>query len=307
MTDNVTNQKIPPFATGAIATYRDRILSGDLAKRISTGIPELDNLIGGGLISALYVLMSTPGAGKTTLMHQMMDNVIKAGHIAIIVDLDIGPELSFCKALSRHSNYVMGNDYALSTKEVMELSRANGGEITLLTLFDEYSSTADKLVVVEAEHLTSPDSLMAITKHFCKEGEPTPVLFVDYLQFYARFFSEENDKRAVDAAIKSIQRVVKELQVPVVLISSVNRDSYNKKHLTLGSAKESGSIEYDGDYVIAMLTKDEKETCSDLRKVNLELLKGRICPNATIELTMDGAHNIFYGEVQNVQSNRKWL
>src|SRR6185437_8259571 len=56
------------------------------AKRISTGIPELDRVLGGGIVPASLVLVGgEPGVGKSTLLLSALGAVSRAGRRALLV------------------------------------------------------------------------------------------------------------------------------------------------------------------------------------------------------------------------------
>jgi DNA repair protein RadA/Sms len=63
-------------------------LDGPVAEpqRFSTGIPECDRVLGGGLVPGAVVLLAgEPGIGKSTLVLQLMQGVIERGHPALLV------------------------------------------------------------------------------------------------------------------------------------------------------------------------------------------------------------------------------
>ena len=56
------------------------------AARIGTGVPELDRVLGGGLVPASLVLVGgEPGVGKSTLLLSALGNVTRAGRRALLV------------------------------------------------------------------------------------------------------------------------------------------------------------------------------------------------------------------------------
>jgi DNA repair protein RadA/Sms len=76
-------QTLPGADIAAVAT-----LGGPIAEpqRFSTGIPEFDRVLGGGLVPGSVVLLAgEPGIGKSTLMLQLMYGVIKRGRRALLV------------------------------------------------------------------------------------------------------------------------------------------------------------------------------------------------------------------------------
>jgi replicative DNA helicase len=83
-----------------------------------------------------------------------------------------------------------------------------------------------------------------------KSGK-TPVVMIDYLQLLAPEERYVNDKHAVDVNVMGLRQFAAGEGVAVVVISSLNRDSYTSG-VELESYKESGAIEYGSDVVIGL-------------------------------------------------------
>lgn len=73
-----------------VATYLDEVASFDSTKYISTGIPKLDQKLGGGLRPGqLHAILGNTGSGKTALASQLCDSAVKAGHRAILFSMEV--------------------------------------------------------------------------------------------------------------------------------------------------------------------------------------------------------------------------
>ncbi|GHT43527.1 hypothetical protein AGMMS49921_11640 [Endomicrobiia bacterium] len=83
-----------------------------------------------------------------------------------------------------------------------------------------------------------------------------------------------NDKQNVDKNITELKRISRDYNIPVIAISSFNRTNYLNE-VSFESFKESGSIEYSADVVIALQLKiagrqswtDNKPTLNEKRKI----------------------------------------
>ncbi len=110
------------------------------------------------------------------------------------------------------------------------------------------------------------------------------VLIIDYLQILSapQELRGCTDKQAVDYNVAKFRAIAAKYHVPVIVISSFNRDNYNTK-VGLQSFKDSGNIEYSGDTLIGLQLTGVGEKDFDVdaakaacpRKVDLIVLKQR--------------------------------
>ena len=82
------------------------------------------------------------------------------------------------------------------------------------------------------------------------EGKP-PVVVIDYLQILSPVDIRATDKQNVDKNVLELKRLSRDYQLPIIGISSFNRESYNVP-VSMASFKESGAIEYSSDVLIGM-------------------------------------------------------
>ena len=83
------------------------------------------------------------------------------------------------------------------------------------------------------------------------EKYESPVVFIDYAQIIAPISDRKTDKQNVDANITALKRLSRDYGLPVVAISSFNRESY-RESVSMASFKESGAIEYSSDVLIGL-------------------------------------------------------
>src|SRR5437588_11478264 len=81
-------EEAPPARNGAQAKPLLRLVDVEVeeAARIPTGVPELDRVLGGGLVPASLVLVGgEPGVGKSTLLLSALAAISRAGRRALLV------------------------------------------------------------------------------------------------------------------------------------------------------------------------------------------------------------------------------
>ena len=84
----VTGQATPAQGRGGVARTPERLadVRSEEAARIGTGVPELDRVLGGGLVpSSLVLVGGEPGVGKSTLLLAALGHVARGGRRALLV------------------------------------------------------------------------------------------------------------------------------------------------------------------------------------------------------------------------------
>jgi circadian clock protein KaiC len=91
----------------------------DRATRISTGIPDLDSVLGGGLTAQrVYLLEGTPGSGKTTIALQFLLNGAKEGERGLYITLS--------ETAAELREVALSHNWSLDDVEIFELVSEDG-------------------------------------------------------------------------------------------------------------------------------------------------------------------------------------
>lgn len=240
--------------------------------RISTGFKNLDRLIQDGLSAELIVLGAISSLGKSTFALQMAQQIsaqkINDIHIPVIYfSLEMSKENISLKLSSRTAFEMVkkGADYLAAKKKALSTSELSGkyaveGERELLrdAALAKCGEETQSLYIIERDkdNLSfSADSIAETVSEFISENHGLrPVVFVDYLQILSsanNSYGTKNERQIVDENITRLWLLAKEKNIPVFVISSVNRESYNKP-ISFAAFKESGAIEFTADVVLGM-------------------------------------------------------
>jgi replicative DNA helicase len=235
----------------AEAFKRERKLSG-----ISTGLSDLDRMMGGLQPSDLIVLAARPAMGKTSLVTNIAFNVAKAyvgerQPDGVIKRLDGGIVGFFSLEMSSEQ---------LATRIVAEQSgvasyKIRRGEIT----DDDFRRVAE--AAREMERLpfyidqTGGISIAQLTARArrLKRQKGLDMLVVDYLQLLSGSSKKgENRVQELTEITTGLKALAKELSVPIIALSQLSRQVENRddKRPQLSDLRESGSIEQDADVVM---------------------------------------------------------
>jgi len=129
-----------------------------------------------------------------------------------------------------------------------------------------------------------------------KQRHNLRLVIVDYLQLMSSPRRVENRQQEVSEMSRSLKLLAKELDVPVVAISQLNRgpEQRNDKRPLLSDLRESGSIEQDSDVVILLHREDAYERESPRAgEADLIVAKHRNGPTATVTVAFQGHYSRF--------------
>ena len=238
----------------------DRIRQSKNSTEYPTGFANLDNLLDGGLYAGLYCVGAISSLGKTTFCLQVADQIARGGNDVLIFSLEMAADELTAKSISRIT-YNLANEHGYDTKNAKTTTGIlrgkrytlyNSREKQLINeAFEVYEQFADHLYIIEgSEGLGTEQIRETIKQHISITGNK-PVVMVDYLQIIAPYNERASDKQNTDHAVMDLKRISRDYGIPVVAISSFNRDSYGSP-VDLTSFKESGGIEYSSDVVIAL-------------------------------------------------------
>ena len=252
---------------------------------IPTGYSQLDNILDGGLYAGLYIIGAISSLGKTTFCLNVADNIAQAGQDVLIFSLEMARNELIAKSISRltfikdlaengstaHAKTTRGiltgtryPDYSQTERELIKRSVASYGEY------------ARNIYITEGVGNVGIEEIREkIRKHIKLTGK-APVVLIDYLQIIAPADLRATDKQNTDKAVLELKRLSRDYSIPIIGISSFNRDSYTQP-VNMAAFKESGAIEYSSDVLIGLqyegMDYQEGETDKGREKRIRELMK----------------------------------
>lgn len=249
----------------AVAEMLDGFIPGitnnaDSSRPIHTGFNGLDTMLDGGLYTGLYFLGAISSLGKTSFLLQVMDNIAKSGHDVLIFSLEMAKTELMAKSISRLTfELSQDSDKAKTTRGILCGTKYADYDIEERLLIDnavtEYRPTAEHLFIFEGVGDIGVKEIAAKVKtHIDKTGNKRPVVFIDYLQILAPYDVKASDKQNTDKAVVELKRLSRDYNLPIIAVSSFNRDNYTAP-VNTASFKESGAIEYSADTLIGLQYK----------------------------------------------------
>lgn len=271
-----------------VYSLKDFIKNIEESKRASffpTGFFTLDNIIDGGLYAVLYVVGAISSLGKTTFCLQIADQIAQNGQDVLIFSLEMARNELIAKSVSRltligdmEKNGSTAN--AKTTRGILTGTRYANYSQTERKLIQQsiatYGTYACNIYITEGMGNVGVDEIRdKVQKHIKLTGK-APVVVIDYLQIIAPTNIRATDKQNTDKAVIELKRLSRDYSIPIIGISSFNRDNYTVP-VNLASFKESGAIEYSSDVLIGLqyegMDYQEGETDGNRQKRIRELIK----------------------------------
>ena len=247
---------------------------------ISTGFSNLDKALDGGIIPALYVLGAISSLGKTTFVLQIADQMAANGNDVLIFSLEMSEFELMAKSLSRLS-FKYCNEKTQNAKTVRGImngaaySSYNEDEKRLIEYCKSVYVKYAKNIYIKQGNISNTgvaDIEEAIKQHISFTGR-TPIVIIDYLQIIKPFSERATDKQSTDYNISMLKNICRNYNAPVIGISSFNRDNYNSP-VNMSAFKESGSLEYSADVLLALQPEGMQEgEDNNAKKKNIETVK----------------------------------
>lgn len=278
-------------AAGRLQDFADGISMAADTQFIPTGFNALDCVFDGGLYEGLYIIGAISSLGKTTFVMQIADQIASAGHDVMIFSLEMATTELMSKSISRIT-LIKSRERRQSLKDA---KTARG--ITTRKRYDfysdaeknligdsiqEYGSFADKLYISEGiGNIGASQVREAVKKHISITGRK-PVIVIDYFQILAPADTRATDKQNTDKAVLELKRLSRDYKIPVIGISSFNRENYSSV-VNMSAFKESGAIEYSSDVLIGLQLNGagdkgfnvDEAKAKNPREVELKILKNR--------------------------------
>lgn len=241
-------------------TYCEHV--ADPARHTPTPAPwqSVNNILDGGFYpGALYIYGGTTGAGKTTFALQLGDYVAAQGRPVLMTALEMGTDELIAKSLSRLT-HELGEEtdfWGLSTREILR----NTPHPVHDAARDYYRDTiAPHMFILEGVGDVSAAQIERAAYLVADKTGTAPLIIVDYLQILAPGDVRDTEKRATDKNLVAMKQLARsDLNTSVLVISSLNRESYKKSksessaaRLSQTAFKESGGIEYGADYLFGL-------------------------------------------------------
>lgn len=253
---------------------------------VSTGFYDLDEMTSGLQSGDLIIVAGRPSMGKTVFAMNMAEKVAMTSEKAVLVfSLEMPGEQITMRMLSSLGRI---NQHKVRTGDLTDddWSRVSSA----------VSMLSEAKIFIDDTPALSPSELRARARRVARENGGLGLIVIDYLQLMTVPELKDNRTMEVGEISRSLKALAKELDVPVVAASQLNRslESRTDRRPVMSDLRESGSIEQDAD-VIAFIYRDEVYNQDSPDKGTAEILirKQRNGPIGDVRLAFLGQFTRF--------------
>jgi replicative DNA helicase len=244
---------------------------------VPTGFKDLDSKTAGLQPGDLIIVAARPGMGKTAFSLNIASHAAFAGHGVAIFSLEMAREQLALRLLcseARVDNSKVRTGY-LSDRDFPKLATAAG-------------KLHDALIYIDDTPAISVLELRAKARRMARDRDKKlSLIIVDYLQLMRGSGAAQNREQEISEISRSLKALAKELNVPVLAISQLNRrvEDRNDKTPQLSDLRESGAIEQDADVIAFIYREAAYNPKSDDNTATITIAKQRNGPIGDLNLT----------------------
>ncbi|MDW3095357.1 MAG: replicative DNA helicase [Gammaproteobacteria bacterium] len=271
---------------------------GDAITGTATGFDQFDENTSGLQKGDLIIVAGRPSMGKTSLAMNMAEYAVIQKQETVAI---------FSMEMPSHQ---------LTMRMLSSIGRINQQNIRTGKLSDEdwprltsaVSMLSESKLFIDDSPALSPTEIRARARRLKRE-HGLSLIVIDYLQLMQVTGSNENRTNDVSEISRSLKALAKELEVPVIALSQLNRslEQRTDKRPVMSDLRESGAIEQDADLIV-FIYRDEvyNEETPDKGTAEIIVAKQRNGPIFKTRLTFLGQYTRFENFIPEMYSNEKY-
>jgi replicative DNA helicase len=232
---------------------------------LRTGYLDLDKIIEGLHEQELTLLGARPGVGKTAFSLQMAEHIAKKGIYVYFVSLEMSRKQLGNRIIAREAEI---DSHVLRMGWLTEENFAKINEVA--------GNVADIKMCIDSESTTIQD--IEDKANELKQEKNLGLMVIDYLQLLKSRNKFTNREQEVADISRRLKLLSKELNIPVVALCQLNRETEKRRRPLLADLRESGSLEQDADNVIFLYVDDEEKVKNRVIDVEVIVAKQRNGP-----------------------------
>lgn len=254
---------------------------------VDTGYVDVNKKTAGLQPSDLIIIAARPSMGKTTFAMNICENVSLTNDKPVMIfSLEMPTEQLMMRSLASLSRV---NQTSIRTGQLddEDWARLSG---TMGLLLEK------KNIYIDDSSGLTPMDVRSRARRLSREHGGLSLIMIDYLQLMRVPSLSDNRTLEIAEISRSLKALAKELNVPVIVLSQLNRSLEQRadKRPVNSDLRESGSIEQDADLIMFIYRDEVYHENSDMKGIaEIIIGKQRNGPIGTVRLTFNGQWSRF--------------
>ncbi|MBO4815427.1 MAG: replicative DNA helicase [Clostridia bacterium] len=262
--DKVTNNEMVNVMVETMKDIEEKYNKRD-DLRYRTGYMDLDRIIEGLHEQEFTIVAARPGVGKTAFALQMAEHIAKHGVYTYFASLEMSEKQLGNRIVAREAeidSHVLRMGW-LTDKDFEKIGKVIGEISNIPMVIDSKVGTIQE-IESRANEL--------------KQEKNLGLIVIDYLQLLkskTKFTGREQEVADISRRLKLLS---KKLDIPIVALCQLNRETEKRRRPLLADLRESGSLEQDADNVIFLYVEEEEKIKNRIINVDVIVAKQRNGP-----------------------------
>ena len=259
-------ESVVPLLSRAVERIEHLYATRSPITGLPTGFDDLDKKTAGLQPSDLIIIAARPSMGKSALAVNIAEHASMLGEGAVLVfSMEMPSEQIVMRMLS-----------SLGRIDQTRMRTGDMHEDDWPRFTSAVSQLKDKKLYIDDTPALSANDIRTRARRVARESGGLGLIVVDYLQLMRGSGPFENRTTEVSEISRSLKAVAKELRVPLVALSQLNRGLENRtdKRPVMADLRESGAIEQDAD-VILFIYRDEVYNPESADQGTAEIIIGK--------------------------------
>ena len=236
-----------------------------------TGFFDVDKVTDGLHEQELTILAARPGVGKTAFALQIAEHIAEKGIYTYFVSLEM-------------SEKQLGNRIIAREAEI------DGHKLRMGWLnqedFEKIGQVAAKVSEIKMRIDSKSGTIQDIESRAVelKQEKDLGLIIIDYLQLLKSKNKHNSREQEVAEISRKLKLLSKNLNIPIVALCQLNRETEKRKRPMLSDLRESGSLEQDADNVIFLYMPEEEKIKQMVAEIEVIIAKQRNGPTGSVKL-----------------------
>lgn len=233
----------------SVTNHMDKVRGKDFLG-VPTGFDAIDTRTAGLQKGQLITIAARPSVGKSAFIGAIAINAATKGYKVGLISLEMPEEQMGARMLAIYSDEEFWRIYRNNFNEKAQEER----------LFEKMNEAINLPIYMSSKTNVNATDIRAKTDKLIRRIGGLDLLIIDYLQLIeAEGKSTDTREREVSRLCRSLKLMAMDMQIPIVILAQLNRESEKNKSEKpkMSQLRESGSIEQDSD-VVMILHRDWK-------------------------------------------------